>query len=39
MWLGMLLVCFILPGLLTWLIGIPFKKAGLIKPGDMKLEA
>ena len=39
MWLGILLVCFLLPGLLTWLIGIPFKKAGLIKPGDMKLEA
>ncbi|MBQ4045047.1 MAG: PTS sugar transporter subunit IIC [Lachnospiraceae bacterium] len=39
MWLGILLVCFLLPGLLTWLIGIPFRKAGLIKPGDMKLEA
>lgn len=37
-WLGMLLICFVLPGVLTWLIGIPCRKAGWIKDGDLKLE-
>lgn len=37
-WLGMILICFVLPGVLTWLIGIPCRKAGWIKDGDLKLE-
>ena len=37
-WVGLLLVCFVLPGVLTWLIAIPMRKLGLIKPGDTKLE-
>lgn len=37
-WLGMLLVCFILPGVLTWLFGLFFRKIGWIKENDLKLE-
>ena len=37
-WLGLALICFILPGLLTWLIGIPCRKLGWIKDGDLKLD-
>ncbi|MBR6094004.1 MAG: PTS sugar transporter subunit IIC [Lachnospiraceae bacterium] len=40
-WLALLeiaLLCFILPGVLSFLIGFIMRKAGLIKPGDMKLE-
>ncbi len=36
-WLGLLLICFILPAVLTWLIGIPCRKLGWIKEGDLKL--
>jgi len=28
----------VLPALLTWLIGIPCRKLGWIKEGDLKLE-
>ena len=38
MWLGILLLCFVLPGVLSWLIALPLKKLGWIKPGDLKLE-
>ena len=37
-WLGLVLVCFILPAVLTWLIGIPCRKLGWIKEGDLKLD-
>lgn len=37
-WIGMLLVCFILPGVLTWLISIFFRKKGWIKENDLKLD-
>ena len=37
-WLAMALICFILPGVLTWLIGIPCKKLGWIRDGDLKLD-
>ena len=36
-WLGLLLICIVLPALLTWLIGIPCRKLGWIKEGDLKL--
>ena len=36
-WLGMVLICFVLPAVLTWLIGIPCRKLGWIKDGDLKL--
>lgn len=38
MWIGIGLVCFLLPGVLTWLIALPLRKIGWIKPGDLKLE-
>ncbi len=37
-WLGMLLICFVLPAVLTWLIAIPCRKLGWIKEGDLKLN-
>jgi len=36
-WLGLLLVCFVLPALLTWLISIPCRRLGWIKEDDLKL--
>lgn len=37
-WLGLVLVCFLLPGVLTWLFGLFFRKIGWIKENDLKLE-
>lgn len=36
-WLGMALICFILPAVLCPLIGLFFRKIGWIKPGDLTL--
>lgn len=33
-----LLMCFILPGIIAWLVSTIMRKKGLIKDGDMKLE-
>ena len=38
MWLGILLVCFILPAVLTWIFGEMCRKLGWIKDGDLKLD-
>ena len=38
MWIGMLLVCFVLPAVLTWLFGLLFRKIGWIKDGDLKID-
>ena len=38
MWLGILLVCFVLPAVLTYILGEVFRKAGWIKDGDLKLD-
>lgn len=38
MWLGILLVCFLLPALFTYLFGELFRKLGWIREGDLKLE-
>jgi hypothetical protein len=38
MWIGMLLVCFVLPALLSWLFGMVLRKIGWIKDGDLKIE-
>ena len=38
MWLGMLLVCFVLPAVLSWLFGLILRKIGWIKEGDLKIE-
>lgn len=37
-WVGMLLICFILPAVLTWLFGLFFRKIGWIKENDLKLD-
>lgn len=37
-WIGMLLVCLILPGVLTWAFGLFFRKIGWIKENDLKLD-
>lgn len=37
-WIGMALICFILPAVLTWLIAIPFRKKGWIGENDLKLD-
>lgn len=37
-WLGLVLICFILPGLLSWLFGMFFRKIGWIKENDLKLD-
>ncbi len=36
-WLGLILICFVLPGILSWLFGKACKKIGLIKDGDLSL--
>lgn len=38
-WLGLLLICFVLPAVLTWAFGLLFRKIGWIKEGDLNLEA
>ncbi|WP_080800087.1 PTS transporter subunit IIC [Arabiibacter massiliensis] len=37
-WIGLVLVCFVLPAVLTWAIAAAMRKAGLIREGDLKLE-
>ncbi len=36
-WLGLVLVCFVLPGLLSWAFSIPLRKKNLIREGDLVL--
>ena len=38
-WLGLILICFVLPALLCWALGLLFRKLGWIKEGDLSLEA
>ena len=38
MWLGILLICFVLPAVLTWLFGQFFRRIGWIGDGDLKLD-
>lgn len=37
-WLGMILVCFVLPGVLTWAFGKLLRKLNWIKENDLKLN-
>ena len=37
-WLGLVLISFVLPAVLTWLFAMPLRKWGWIKPGDLKLD-
>ena len=36
-WLGLILICFVLPGLFCWLLGKLFRRLGWIKEGDLLL--
>ena len=36
-WLGLILICFVLPAVLTWAFGLFFRKIGWIKEGDLVL--
>ena len=36
-WAGLLLICFVLPGLLTWGFGWMLRRMGWIREGDLKL--
>ncbi len=37
-WIGLILICFILPALLTWLISLLLRRIGWIKENDLKLD-
>lgn len=37
-WLGLILICFVLPALITWAVGNVMRKAGLITDGDLTLD-
>ncbi|MBR0081737.1 MAG: PTS sugar transporter subunit IIC [Clostridia bacterium] len=37
-WIGLALVCIVLPAVLCWAIGLLFRKLGWIKDGDLKLQ-
>ena len=38
-WIGLILICFILPALLSWVFCQILRKIGWIKEGDLKLES
>ena len=38
MWTGILVVCFVLPAVLSYVFYIILKKFGFIKNGDLKLQ-
>ena len=38
-WVGLVLVCFVLPAVLTWAFGLALRKAGWIREGDLRLSA
>ncbi len=37
-WIGLLLVCFVLPAILSWAFNLVLRRLGWVKPGDMQLE-
>ena len=37
-WLGLVLICFVLPAVLSWLFALPLRKWGWIGENDLKLE-
>ena len=37
-WIGLVLICFILPAVITWLISVSLRKIGWIKENDLKLD-
>ncbi len=37
-WIGLVLICFVLPAVLSWAFGLFFRRIGWIKDGDLKLN-
>ena len=37
-WIGLALICFVLPAILTWAFGLVLRKINWIKQGDLKLD-
>ena len=37
-WISLILISFVLPAVLTWLIALPMRKKGWIKENDLKLD-
>ena len=37
-WIGLVLICFIIPGIFTWIFGLFFRKIGWIRENDLKLD-
>lgn len=37
-WAGLVLVCFVLPAVICWALGLVFRKIGWIREGDLKLD-
>jgi uncharacterized membrane protein len=37
-WAGLILICFVLPAVLTWIFGLILRKIGWIKENDLKLD-
>lgn len=37
-WVGLALICFVLPAILSWLFALPLRKWGWIKENDLKLD-
>ena len=37
-WIGLALISFVLPAILTWIIAVPLRKRGWIKENDLKLD-
>lgn len=37
-WLGLVLICFVLPAVICWALGLFFRRIGWIREGDLKLN-
>lgn len=37
-WIGLVLICFVLPAIVTWLLALPLRRFGWIKENDLKLD-
>ncbi|NLC73278.1 MAG: PTS sugar transporter subunit IIC [Ruminococcaceae bacterium] len=37
-WFGLVMICFVLPSVICWSLGLVFRKIGWIKEGDLKLS-
>jgi uncharacterized membrane protein len=37
-WVGLILICFVLPAILCWAFGLVLRRIGWIKEGDLKLD-